>query len=95
MVIPSDLSTFSSMVVTGQKPDYSGLKSAWKVGGKQDSVIWRLMEREQNQGRSIFKRRDRQTYRLRTKPRGERTVEDSGQSSNTEGAEPILYPHTL
>lgn len=39
---------------------------------------------KQGHGRSTFKRRPERVYRLRTKPRGERTVEDSGESSDIE-----------
>lgn len=34
MIIASDLSKCSFMVVMGQKPDYSGLENEWRVGGK-------------------------------------------------------------
>lgn len=47
---------------------------------------------EQGQGRNTFKRRDRHVYRLRTKPRGKRTVEDSRENSDIESP---LYTHML
>lgn len=48
-------------------------------GGKQESVIWRSLEKEQDQGKSTFKRRERHTYGLRTKPMGEGATGDSGE----------------
>lgn len=81
------------MIVVDQKTDYCGLKSERKVGETKNQDL-EIIERDRvGKWKTVFKGKEKHVHRLRRKPRGARTIEDSGESSDNQ--ESPLYTHIL